>query len=323
MSRPLVSVIVPTYNCGRFIGAAIESVLGDQAYEPLEIIAVDDGSSDDTVQVLRGFGDRVRVFTQANRGPAAARNHAVRESRGEYLAFLDGDDLWLPGQPTVLMNYIDAHPETKVAYGDWAVWHPEADGSFAPLATPAVRDDPAVDPQGSGWVYSQLLFDSIIHIIAAVIHRSVYDAVQGFDESLRTGSDYDFWIKVGHAFPVVKLDRPVAVYRQNHASVTYTVRRENNAYRLLERALDRYGLVDAAGHAVAPRAAAHRLAALAFLHGYRHYWQGDADIARQSFQQSLAHRPWQPKAAAYVVAALAKRWGVFSPAPRRPGSTPP
>lgn len=321
MSKPLVSVIVPTYNCGGFVGAAIDSVLS-QAYAPLEVIAVDDGSTDDTVQVLGGFGERVRVFTQANRGPAAARNHAVRQARGDYLAFLDGDDLWLPGQPAVLMGHVEKHPDTRVIYGNWGVWHPEADGSFAPLPAFDLKDDPVVDAAGSGWIYSKLLFDSIIHIIAAVIHRSVYDAVQGFDETLRTGSDYDFWLKVSRAYPVVKLDRPVAVYRQNHTSVTYTVRRENNAYRLLKRALDTYGLADTAGHAVPRRAAANRLAELAFVHGYRHYWQGDAQVAQQSFMQSLAHRPWQPKAAAYALAALASRWGVFTPAARRPDSTP-
>jgi glycosyltransferase involved in cell wall biosynthesis len=286
MSRPLVSVIVPTYNCERFIGEAIGSVLA-QSYEPLEVIAVDDGSVDGTVRLLRDFGERVRVFTQVNRGPAAARNHAVQHARGEYLAFLDGDDLWLPGQPAVLMDHVERQPQTRVIYGDWAVWHPQSDGSFAPLPRFELNDEAAVDTAGSGWVYSRLLFDSIIHIIAAVIHRSVYDTVHGFDETLRTGSDYDFWLKVSRAFPVVKLDRPVAVYRQNHASVTYTVRRENNAYRLLKRAIDTYGLIDSAGHRVAPAAVARRLADLAFVHGYRHYWNGDAHVAHQSFVQSL------------------------------------
>jgi glycosyltransferase involved in cell wall biosynthesis len=313
MARPLVSVIVPTYNCERFIGEAIGSVLA-QSYGSLEVVAVDDGSADGTVRLLREFGDRVRVFTQANRGPAAARNHAVQQARGEYLAFLDGDDLWLPGQPAVLMDHVERHPQTRVIYGDWAVWHPQPDGSFAAPPRFDLTDEAAVDAAGSGWLYSRLLFDSIIHIIAAVIHRSVYDTVHGFDETLRTGSDYDFWLKVSRSFPVVKLDRPVAVYRQNHASVTYTVRRENNAYRLLKRAIDTYGLVDSAGHRVAPGAAAKRLAELAFVHGYRHYWHGDAEIAQQSFVQSLRHRPLQPKTMAYALAAAAKRLAGAKPA---------
>lgn len=316
MPNPLVSVIVPTYNCATFIGEALESILS-QSYTPMEIVAVDDGSSDDTMRVLQGFGERVRAFSQPNSGPAAARNRAVRESRGEYLAFLDGDDLWLPGQPGVLMDHVARHPEIKVIYGEWAVWHPDADGSYPPLAPPSPVANPEVDPAGSGWVYSKLLFDSIIHIIAAVIHRSVYDSVQGFDETLRTGSDYDFWLKVSRRFPVVKLRTPVAVYRQNLNSVTYTLRTENNAYRLLKRAVDTYGRVDDAGHEADATDVARRLSELTFMHGYRHYWGGDAAIALDSFKQSLQHRPVNPKAAAYVLASLAKRWGLFDPAKSR------
>lgn len=311
MPKPLVSVIVPTFNCAKYVGAAIESVLG-QNYEPLEVVVVDDGSTDDTMQVVTAFGPRVRAFSQANSGPAAARNRAVREARGEYLAFLDGDDLWLPGQPAVLMSYVERHPDTKVIFGEWAVWHPNDDGSYPELQPPApTPGPPEVDLDASGWIYTKLLFDSLIHIIASVIHRSVFDAVHGFDTSLRTGSDYDFWLKVSRKYPAVKLRFPVAVYRQNPESVTYTIRAENNAYRLLQRALATYGLFDEAGHGVEAVAAAHRLADLAFVHGYRHYWQGDPRIALRSFAQALGHRPLHAKAAAYVLASLAKSWGLL------------
>jgi glycosyltransferase involved in cell wall biosynthesis len=316
MSTPLVSVIIPTYNCGQYVRAAIESVLA-QDYAALEVVVVDDGSKDDTLSVLATFGDRIRVYSQANSGPAAARNRAVRESRGEYLAFLDGDDLWLPGQPGALMTYVDKHPGTHVIYGQWSEWHAAEDGTYPALSPHAAVNDPGIDPDLSGWVYPKLLFDSIIHIIAAVVHRSVYDAVNGFDESLRTGSDYDFWLRVSRRYPVVKLRYPVAVYRQNPASVTNTIRRENNAYRLLRRAIDTYGLADSAGHVVDPRAARRRLGELAFTHGYRHFWGGDPMIALRSFAQSLRHRPLHLKSTAYVIAALARRWGLFDPARKR------
>lgn len=316
MSRqPLVSVIVPTYNCESFVGDAIDSVLR-QGERATEIVVVDDGSSDDTLKVLAGFGERVRVFRQENAGPAAARNRAVREARGDYLAFLDGDDLWLPGHAK-LLDYIERVPDTRVIYGDWAVWRPREDGTYEAPDIPTPTGEPAVDAAGSGWVYSRLLFDSIIHIIAAVIHRSVFDAVEGFDETLRTGSDYDFWLRVSRRFPVVKLGWPVAVYRHNHASVTYTLRAEDNAYRLLKRALDTYGLSDDAGHRVDAVSAERRLSELAFMHGYRHFWGGDAGIARQAFARSLSHRPWQPKAAAYVLASVARQWGMFDPVRHR------
>ena len=320
MNKPLVSVIVPTYNCGPFVAEALDSILS-QDWQPLEVIAVDDGSTDDTLEVLRRYGDRIRLLQQPNGGPAAARNLAVRESRGEYLAFLDADDLWLPGHLRVLVSYLQAHPQTHVAYGEWLVWRADPGGSYPPLVIPLLVDAPALDPANSGWVYPALLVDSIIHIIAAVIRRSVYDDVGGFDQTLRTGSDWDFWIRVGRSFPVVKLRRPVAAYRQNPSSVTHVVRKENNGFRLLKRIIDTYGLRDAAGHLADRRAVARRLSDLAFSHAYRHYWHGDPVVAAQWFGQAWRHDPRRLKAVAYLVAATAKRLGLAPPQmkwPRQP-----
>ena len=95
MKQPLVSVIIPTYNRADTIGKAVSSVLA-QTYREIEIIIIDDGSTDDTPAVLAGFGARIRVLRQSNAGPSAARNGGAAEARGEYLAFLDSDDEWLP-----------------------------------------------------------------------------------------------------------------------------------------------------------------------------------------------------------------------------------
>jgi glycosyltransferase involved in cell wall biosynthesis len=304
--NPLVSVIVPTYNCATFITDALDSVLS-QDYSPLEVIVVDDGSTDGTRDVLARYGDRIRVFQQQNGGPAAARNLAVSKSSGEYLAFLDGDDLWLPGKLKFQMDYIASHPEMRVVYGEWLVWHPDADGRFSPLALPPPREDFALDEMDSGWAYARLIsHDCILHIIATVIHRSVFDRVNGFDESFRTGSDYDFWVRMSRHFPIAKLRRVVAVYRQNAASVTFTVRRENNAYRLVKRAVDSCGLGDDAGNLADHRAVQRRLSELAFTHGYRHFWRGDPRVALASFWQASRHNPWRIKAHAYTGLAALK-----------------
>src|SRR5208283_2367398 len=95
MNDPLVSVVIPTYNCGRYICETVESALG-QTYSPVEIIVVDDGSTDDTRERLTTYGDRVRYIYQQNTGPAVARNRGVQDAQGDWIAFLDADDLWLP-----------------------------------------------------------------------------------------------------------------------------------------------------------------------------------------------------------------------------------
>ena len=95
MAKPLVSVIIPAYNSADFIDEALKSVF-DQTYKDLEIIVVDDGSTDDTRAVLEKYGDRVNYHYQDNNGPASARNRGIKLARGKYIAFLDADDLWLP-----------------------------------------------------------------------------------------------------------------------------------------------------------------------------------------------------------------------------------
>lgn len=308
MTAPLVSVVIPAYNCEKLIASALDSVLSE-TYAPFEVIVVDDGSTDGTVRILESYGDRIRLFRKTNGGPAAARNLAVSKARGEYLAFLDGDDLWLPGHLTVLMDYLLAHPDTRIVYGDWRDSYPDASGRYTDTEpTPADMLD-GVDEDWSGSVYTKLLFDSIIHIIASVIHRSVYDKVNGFDETLRTGSDWDFWIRASQHFHAVKLKRRVAVYRQNPVSVTHTVRMENNPYRVLNGAIQRYGIRDDLGRQANRSALDRKLSDLAFDHAYKHFWRGNALTAATWFSRSFRHQPTRWRAAGYVLAALAKSLG--------------
>src|SRR5439155_3006508 len=93
MKKPLFSTIIPVYNRAELVGAAIESALG-QEFDDQEIIVVDDGSTDNTLNLLAGYGDRIKVLRQRNSGPGAARNFGIKHARGEYVAFLDSDDLW-------------------------------------------------------------------------------------------------------------------------------------------------------------------------------------------------------------------------------------
>src|SRR5271156_236898 len=93
--KVMVSAIIPTYNRGYVVGKAIDSIL-NQTYDNIEIVVVDDGSTDNTQEKLKEYGDRIRVVYQKNSGPSAARNHGVRASRGEFIACLDSDDVWMP-----------------------------------------------------------------------------------------------------------------------------------------------------------------------------------------------------------------------------------
>lgn len=310
-SIPLVTVVIPVYNCGRYIGEAIQSVL-DQDYPRIEVIVVDDGSDDDTVAQAKYFGNRINLLCQPNRGPASARNLGVRASRGDYLAFLDGDDIWLPGKLSDQMRYLAEHPEIGVVFSRWERWHPAANGAFPPPDS-VVHADAArregLDTEISGWIYPQMLLDSEVCIITALITRRLFEELEGFNESLQTGEDYDFWLRASRRVQIHKLARTVALYRQHPQGTTHVVRPVSNAYLVLMRALERYGEIGPDGRSVDRIRLRQRLAQLCFEHGYQHFWHGDPSIAAKAFAQSLDHGGFQWKTAAYAIASqLSRGW---------------
>ena len=127
---PLVSVVIPAYNCARFIREALDSALA-QDYPGVEVIVVDDGSTDETGAILASYGAQIRLISQRNRGCAAARNAGVAHARGKYIAFLDGDDAWWPWKIGYQMQAL-GETGYKLAYSRFIVWHQEADGHYLP-----------------------------------------------------------------------------------------------------------------------------------------------------------------------------------------------
>ena len=115
--RPLVSVIIPTFNRDWIVAEAIQSVLA-QSYRQFELIVVDDGSTDRTPAILRKFKDSIQVIRQTNQGVSAARNHGVDAARGEFIAFLDSDDLWRPEKLSVQVNFFLSNPEVQICQTD-------------------------------------------------------------------------------------------------------------------------------------------------------------------------------------------------------------
>src|SRR5579864_8740685 len=115
---PQVSVVIPAYNAARFLGDAIQSVL-NQTYSNFEVVVVNDGSTDDTESVVRSFGDRLFYVKQANKGVSAARNEGIKRARGQYVAFLDSDDVWLPTKLAEQIPFLEQNPEVGLVYSDW------------------------------------------------------------------------------------------------------------------------------------------------------------------------------------------------------------
>lgn len=302
---PLVSVIVPCFNAAPFIADAIRSILDQQYGGALEILVIDDGSTDDSVRVASAL-DRVKVHSQKNRGPAAARNLALEHARGDVIAFLDADDLWTAGSLDCRVERLLADPAVGVVFGNFSRWTPASTTGEPERDLPDRLPEWALEAVRTGWVYPDILLDPIVHIIATVVRRSVVDAIGSFDAGLRTGEDYDFFIRAARHCRFDRVDRVVARYRQHAASITRVPQAISNEYTVVSRALSRYGSAGPGGRALDAKRLAQRLQRLCFDHALQHLHAGDPRIAAQGFRAAIRHDPLRAKAWLFAAVAAIK-----------------
>ncbi|GAB0149024.1 MULTISPECIES: glycosyltransferase [Marichromatium] len=196
-----ISVIMPCYNCARFVAEAVDSVLA-QTHPAVELIVVDDGSSDDSLRILEGYGARIRLLRQPNRGPYVARNLALRHAEGRYLAFLDADDWWLPETLERLHRAL-REAEADIAYCGWQ------------NVGEGIRAAPHVPPERDRRALLEHAVRSCPWPIHGVLVRSaLVQGVGGFSERRRTAMDYDLWLRLlGLTDRVVRVPEVLAFYR--------------------------------------------------------------------------------------------------------------
>lgn len=309
--QPLVSIIMPSFNTAAYVAEAIESVLS-QDYPNKELIIVDDGSTDGTVDVIRSLGDQVRLLQTDRGGPAAARNAGIAVARGEYIAFNDSDDVWLPGRLSVQVADLEAHPEVGVNYVDIIWWFRDEDGEFRVPDLPPPRLDETgkpvvdIDPHHSGWIYHHLLFDSLMSTITVLLRRSLIEEIGPFDESLKRGEDYDMWLRASRVTQIHKLVYPGALYRRHGEGSMVTFSDRNYELEVLERAIGRWGCTGPDGSRADPEQVRRRLARSSFGFGRFHLRRGDPRLACAAFTKSLRRNPWRPKTWIFLGLSAAK-----------------
>ena len=278
---------MPVYNRPAYVAEAVRSALAQECPGGLEVVVVDDGSTDGTPGVLAALAaedDRVRVVTQENAGPAHARNRAVREARGELLALLDSDDVWLPGKLAAQVALLDAHPGAAFAHSDVDEFWEQGSGRWT-------RRPPVV----SGHVLRTLLKRNVIHTMTVVLRRAVLDEVGGFDPDYPPCEDWVLWLRIAARHPVVgdparrvrvRLHAGgissdlLVVYRQaarlvlaaadrlradDHPTAPYAVRQAARRHVKYGRRLARAGRGEEAHAAFAAAARLHPLGRLAIL----------------------------------------------------------
>jgi glycosyltransferase involved in cell wall biosynthesis len=201
MPDPLVSVILPVYNRERSIVRAVDSVLA-QTYQPVELIVVDDGSTDGTRRVLEQFGERITLLTNAKRGVYAARNLGMRHARGEFIAFIDSDDVWLPHRLSVQVPLMQ-RVEVGLVFGD------------ANHVTPHGRTGRTcfrVSPPYRGAVAPRLAWANFVPTISVLVRRSILENAGGFPETHALSADYLMWFRIALRHELDYVDHPIADY---------------------------------------------------------------------------------------------------------------
>jgi glycosyltransferase involved in cell wall biosynthesis len=298
MTARRVSVVMATYNMGRFLGEAIDSVIG-QDYRPLELIVVDDGSTDNTGEVLERYVARpeVRIVRQANGGQTVAKNRGLQEASGDYVGFCDADNVWLPGKIARQLPLFDRDGRVGVVYGECEL----IDGAGA-----SVPHHPMTRYEGR--ITRQLVLDNFVTFNTALVTRRAIDMAGGFNRKLRMAIDYDLWLRISTQFEFRFLPEPLAKYRVWEGQMSHDLAgRLENAFLLLEDFFEEFP--EAVSRTDRRRAWAYSLVSRARWRS----WRGEHSLACRDLVAALAQ--WPVDRRAWRSAA---RVAVNAVSPRRP-----
>jgi glycosyltransferase involved in cell wall biosynthesis len=224
----MISVVIPTYKHRDYVLQTLDSVFA-QTYADYEVIVVNDGSPDDTAELLRPLAEsgRIRYIEQENQGMSAARNRGIAEARGDFIALLDDDDLWPPDKLQTQVEAMRAHPGAVLVHGRAALLKP--DGSTYILAKPTYP---------SGAVYEQIREHCwVMSPGQALIRTHVLRKVGGFDPGLWATDDWDLYIKLARQGEFLFVDRVCLFYRMHseNASRANAIRHVNNVFKLMRK----------------------------------------------------------------------------------------
>ena len=215
MNEPLVSVVMPAFNSAKWIADAIRSIQS-QTYINWELLVVDDGSTDNTVEKIESLfeDERIRIFSQNNSGPAVARNLGIEEAKGEFLAFLDADDMWFKDKLNLQLEHLLSNPGLGLVHSGYRVFidDPHSNKSF----------------RAPGWFAEwheseRLLVCDTIGTLTVMTRTELVRQVGGFREGLFGTEDWDLWIRVSKLAEIFKLKTELACYRIHSSGISQSV----------------------------------------------------------------------------------------------------
>lgn len=225
-----VSVIIPVYNGEKYIRNAIDSVI-NQTYRNFEIVVANDGSTDNTVEILKEYGDKIRWKSQENKGPASAKKFGTSMAKGEYLAYLDSDDMFLPDKLKQQVDYLDKHPEVGLVYSGY--YQVDEKGEIVKLISCNKKK-------------ALLIQQNYVPTSGVMCRRECIDNVGVFDEDLGSNYDWDMWLRISEKYPIHCISKPLFKYRVHGENISLTRSNRLDYERkvkilLLEKAYQRRG----------------------------------------------------------------------------------
>lgn len=286
-STGLVSIVIPAFNCGPTIGAAVQSCL-DQTGQNVEVIVVNDGSTDGTRDVLARFGNAIRVIDQANEGLAGARSVGQRAARGEFLAWMDGDDLARPERLAVQVTALQSVPEAGLVCSNFSAFHDgeeDFDASYIDTYYESLRRAggvTAVFPNETriqyesargplevrwGQVGEAMIGGNFVHPPTVLMRRSLAERAGDFDRSLRFSSDYDFLLRASQLAAFAYVDSPLIRYRCHDQQMSRASRLgllQLETVRVLEKIRGGYATNGLRGDKDLRRSSAHAMLSAAY-----------------------------------------------------------
>jgi len=209
-----VSVIVPVFNGEKYIGETLRSVFS-QDYANLEVIVVNDGSTDATLQEILPFRDHSNFIylEQPNRGVSAARNKGLMCATGEFVAFLDHDDLWLPQKIRLQVEYLTSHPEVALVHSDYSAI--DANGSPTYLYR-----SPRWPTNVEGYCFKDLFIRNRLALLTVMVRTACLDRVGEFNEKITAAEDYEMWLRLAWYYPFGYLSERLAYYRLHDSNAS-------------------------------------------------------------------------------------------------------
>jgi glycosyltransferase involved in cell wall biosynthesis len=289
-TNPTVSVIIPAYNAAPWIAETIDSVL-NQTFKDFEVIVVDDGSTDATAEVVASYKPQIQYLYKNNGGPSSARNTGICAARGQYIAFLDADDLWLPEKLQIQMQLFIQNPSLAWVYSNGLIFEEN------PNKNPHLFSQSSY--MYSGEILRPLLLQDFVASPTPIVRRDVFKDVGLFNEesSFKSVEDWDMWLRIAARYPVGFIDKPLVKYRRHSTSLTGT--------SIIERSLEsRLTVIERAISREPERLSDLRQQAIANIYmalGHLVMSRGARAEAREMYLKSVQMNPKQLQVIAYLI----------------------